>query len=102
MVGFSVFRGLGFGLFYASTVHLVHDLAPRAWGSTLQGVMNALAFGLAQLISRPAGGAIYDGLGPSAAFVTAGLAVLLAMALMGSGGWLLQRRQLLTAVAADR
>lgn len=88
MIGLSVFRGLGFGLFYATTVHLVHDLAPKAWGSTLQGIMNALAFGLAQLISRPAGGAIYDGLGPSAAFLGAGLTVAVGAALLGSAGWL--------------
>jgi MFS family permease len=86
MVAFSIFRGLGFGLFYASTVHLIHDLAPKAWGSTLQGIMNALAFGLAQLISRPAGGALYDSIGPSATFLAAGLTVLLGAALLGSGG----------------
>ncbi len=88
MIGFSVFRGLGFGLFYATTVHLIHDLAPRAWGSTLQGIMNALAFGLAQLISRPAGGAIYDSLGPSATYLAAGLTVVLGAAVLGSAGWL--------------
>lgn len=92
MVAFSLFRGLGFGLFYASTVHLIHELAPPAWRSTLQGVMNALAFGLAQLISRPAAGTIYDSIGPSAAFVTAGVTALLAMVLMGIGGWMLHRR----------
>jgi PPP family 3-phenylpropionic acid transporter len=102
MVGFSVFRGLAFGLFYAATVHLVHELAPKAWGSTLQGVMNGLAFGLAQLISRPAGGAIYDGLGPSSTFVAAGAAVLLAAALMGSAGFALGRRQALPLPAAER
>jgi nitrate/nitrite transporter NarK len=63
--------------------------------------MNALAFGLAQLISRPAGGAIYDGIGPSAAFVTAGVTALLAMALMGVGGGFLQRRQVVAAAVAD-
>lgn len=88
MIGFSVFRGLGFGLFYATTVHLIHELAPRAWGSTLQGIMNASAFGLAQLVSRPAGGALYDGLGPSATYLAAGLTVVLGAALLGSGGWL--------------
>jgi nitrate/nitrite transporter NarK len=65
---------------------LIHDLAPKAWGSTLQGIMNALAFGLAQLISRPAGGALYDSIGPSATFLAAGLTVLLGAALLGSGG----------------
>jgi MFS family permease len=84
MIGFSVFRGLAFGLFYASTVHLVHEMAPKQWSSTLQAVMNALAFGLAQLISRPGSGAIYDSFGPSAAFVAAGGAVLVAMLIMGS------------------
>jgi MFS transporter, PPP family, 3-phenylpropionic acid transporter len=92
MVAFSLFRGLAFGLFYASTVHLIHELAPPAWRSTFQGIMNALAFGLAQLISRPAAGAIYDSIGPSAAFVTAGVTAVLAMLLMGIGAWVLRRR----------
>jgi PPP family 3-phenylpropionic acid transporter len=100
MVVFSLFRGLGFGFLYASTVHLIHELAPAAWRSTFQGIMNALAFGLAQLISRPAGGLIYDGAGPSAAFVAAGITALLAIALMGTGARLLRDKTYPVAVPA--
>jgi PPP family 3-phenylpropionic acid transporter len=84
MLVFSGFRGLAYGLFYAGTIRLLSRRAPPEWASTLQGIMNALAMGLAQLIARPLAGGIYDNLGPSAVYVACTIAVGMAMLLMGS------------------
>lgn len=77
-------KGLGFGLFFVSTVRLIHQRAPAGWSSTLQAVMNALAFGLAQLLAGPTSGAIYDALGPKAVFAGCGIGVGLAAVIVGT------------------
>jgi MFS transporter, PPP family, 3-phenylpropionic acid transporter len=60
----SVVRGLGFGLFYVSTIRMLNERAPAEWAATVQGISNATAYGLGQLITRPLGGRIYDVFGP--------------------------------------
>ncbi|MCI0581223.1 MAG: MFS transporter [Chloroflexi bacterium] len=81
---FAVIRGLGFGLFYVTTVRLVTERTPEAWSSTTQAALIAGAFGLAPLIAGPIGGAIYDALGPTAVFAAGSAAVALAALLLVS------------------
>jgi PPP family 3-phenylpropionic acid transporter len=75
--------GLGFGLFFITTVQLLDARAPAGHSATLQGIMNAGAWGLAPLISGPAGGFLYDTFGPASVFaVSAGLTVLALLVLL--------------------
>jgi PPP family 3-phenylpropionic acid transporter len=75
---FAVMKGLGFGLFFVTTVRLVAERAPEAWSSTAQAALIAAMFGLAPLIAGPLGGLVYDSLGPSAVFLGGSAAVGLA------------------------
>jgi PPP family 3-phenylpropionic acid transporter len=68
-------KGLGFGLFFVSTVRLVDARAPEAWSSTAQALLSAGIFGVAPLIAGPLGGAIYDSLGVAAVFLMGAAAV---------------------------
>ena len=60
----AVLRGIGYGLFYVGTIRFLNERAPAEWSATVQGIMNATAYGLGQLITRPLGGRIYDLFGP--------------------------------------
>jgi PPP family 3-phenylpropionic acid transporter len=71
-------KGLGFGLFFVSTVRLVDARAPEEWSSTAQAMLSAGIFGVAPLIAGPLGGAIYDSLGVAAVFLVGATAVGLA------------------------
>jgi PPP family 3-phenylpropionic acid transporter len=82
---FSVFKGLGFGLFFTSTVRLITQRAPEDWASTAQSLMSVGMFGLAPLIAGPLGGAIHDHIGPAAIFGLGALALVLAGAVVGLG-----------------
>jgi MFS family permease len=77
---FGVIRGLGFGLFLASTVTLLNDNAPPGWASTVQSLREAGMFGLAPLLVAPVAGLLYDHWGAAApcwlAVASAGLAIL--------------------------
>lgn len=75
---FAVMKGLGFGLFFVTTVRLVAERAPEAWSSTAQAALIAAIFGLAPLIAGPVGGMVFDALGPAAVFVGGSAAVGLA------------------------
>jgi PPP family 3-phenylpropionic acid transporter len=75
---FAVMKGLGFGLFFVTTVRLVAERTPEAWSSTAQAALIAAMFGLAPLIAGPLGGMVYDSLGPSAVFLGGSAAVGLA------------------------
>lgn len=68
-------KGMGFGLFFVSTVRLVDARAPEAWASTAQAALSAGVFGLAPLIAGPLAGAIYDSLGVAAVFLVGATAV---------------------------
>jgi PPP family 3-phenylpropionic acid transporter len=74
----SLFSGLGFGLFFVTTVRLINDRAPPEWLSTAQSLLGSTAFGAASLIGGLLGGRIYDAWGPSALFAGAFLMSLLA------------------------
>ena len=77
---FGIIRGLGFGLFLASTVTLLNDNAPVAWSSTVQSLRDAGMFGLAPLLVAPVAGLLYDRWGVAAPFwlavASAGLAMI--------------------------
>jgi PPP family 3-phenylpropionic acid transporter len=80
LLAFSLLRGLGYGLFYVGTVHFLNARAPHGWAATVQGIMNATAYGLGQLISRPLAGRIFDVYGPRVLYVVcASLSVLAAL-----------------------
>jgi MFS family permease len=64
-----VIQGLGFGLFFPTTVRLVSEWGPPEWTSTSQGIMNAGLWGLAPLVAAPVGGVVYDAFGPVAVFL---------------------------------
>jgi MFS transporter, PPP family, 3-phenylpropionic acid transporter len=84
-------KGLGFGLFYVSTVRLVNARAPREWSATVQSMLTAGMFGLAPLLAAPLAGTLYDVIGPAAVFVSASMAVALAaLVVMAAAvrGWL--------------
>jgi MFS transporter, PPP family, 3-phenylpropionic acid transporter len=83
LLSFSVLRGMGYGLFYVGTVRVITDRTPPEWSATVQGTMNATAFGLAQLISGPVAGRIYDSAGPVAVYIACVAVVGVAIVLLG-------------------
>jgi PPP family 3-phenylpropionic acid transporter len=84
----SAVRGLGFGLYFVSTVRSLDNRVPEEWSSSVQGIMNAGALGLAPLIATPIAGELYDQWGAPAVFwFSAGLAGLAVVVL----GWALAR-----------
>ena len=78
----SVLRGLGYGLFYVGTIRFLNERAPVEWSATVQGIMNATAYGLGQLITRPLGGRIFDAFGPRALYLFCSLLVAAAASIM--------------------
>ncbi len=70
---FSILKGLGFGLSFTSTVHLLTERTPDEWASTAQSLLTVGLMGLAPLIAAPLGGRIHDVVSPTAVF---GLGVL--------------------------
>lgn len=78
----SVLRGLGYGLFYVGTIRFLNARAPAEWSATVQGIMNATAYGLGQLITRPLGGKIYDSFGPRVLYLFCAALVAIAAFIM--------------------
>jgi MFS family permease len=82
-----IVKGLGFGLFYVSTVRLLTERTPEHWASTIQSILITSAFGLAPLLASPLGGEIYDRFGPKTIFLgtsllVAGAALILLIAII--------------------
>jgi PPP family 3-phenylpropionic acid transporter len=71
----AIFKGLGFGLCWVSTIRLSNERTPDHWASTVQSVITASFFGIAPLMASPLGGEIYDHFGPKAVFLCASLLV---------------------------
>ena len=71
----AIFKGLGFGLCWVSTIQLSSERAPSNWASTVQSVISASFFGIAPLMASPLGGEIYDHFGPRSVFLCASLLV---------------------------
>lgn len=76
---FGAIRGIGFGLFFISSVQLINSLAPAEWLSTAQSLRQACTFGLAALIAGPLGGWLYDIATLQIVFILAAGAFLLAV-----------------------
>jgi PPP family 3-phenylpropionic acid transporter len=87
LVGLSVLKGFGYGLWFTVTIRLLTKRTPEEWASTAQSLLTICLFGLAPLVAGPIGGWIHDTIGPSAVFG-------LAAASMGMAGvvMLLARR----------
>jgi MFS family permease len=86
----SVVRGCGYGLFYVGTIRFLNERAPAEWSATVQGISNATAYGLGQLITRPLGGRIYDVFGPRVLYLFCasmlGVAAMVMAAMVRAGG----------------
>jgi PPP family 3-phenylpropionic acid transporter len=85
LIMFGLVRGVGFGLFLASTVQVMDERAPAAWKSTVQSLREAGMFGLMPLFAAPLAGAVYDRWGPEAVFLIAAAATgVAALVLVGA------------------
>jgi PPP family 3-phenylpropionic acid transporter len=71
----AMIKGLGFGLFWVSTIRLTNERTPESWASTVQSILTASSFGLAPLLASPLSGELYDRFGPKAVFVCGSLLV---------------------------
>ena len=80
---FGIFKGLGFGLLFTTTVRIIHERAPEEWSATAQSLMTVGMFGLAPLISGPLGGLLYDAISPRSVFVVGLIALALAAVTIG-------------------
>jgi len=72
-------KGIGFGLFYVSSIRIITRRTPETWSSTAQAIFNICGFGLAPLIAAPIGGEIFDRFGPENLFLFASFAAGLAI-----------------------
>jgi PPP family 3-phenylpropionic acid transporter len=68
-------KGMGYGLFYVSSVWFISNRVPEDWGSTVQALFSVSAFGIAPLLSSPIGGEIFDRFGPANIFLTDSLII---------------------------
>jgi len=69
-----VLKGVGFGLFFVTTVGLIDEIAPDHWKATAQSVVVAAGWGLGPLLATLVGGVVFDVWGPASVFlVSAGL-----------------------------
>ncbi len=75
-------KGLGFGLFFTTTVRLVNERAPAEWSATAQALVTVGMFGLAPLVAGPLGGWVHDAVGPPAIFIGACAAIGCAVLVM--------------------
>jgi PPP family 3-phenylpropionic acid transporter len=78
LLGLSIFRGFGFGLWFTVTIRLLTKRTPEKWASTAQSLLTICLVGLAPLVAGPLGGWVHDSISPSAVFGFA--AAFLAMA----------------------
>jgi MFS family permease len=78
----AVLRGLGYGLFYVGTIRFLNERAPAEWSATVQGIMNATAYGLGQLITRPLGGRVFDVFGPRVLYLLCATLISMAAVIM--------------------
>jgi PPP family 3-phenylpropionic acid transporter len=77
---FSILKGIGYGLNFTISVHILTERTPAEWASTAQSFLAIGWMGLAPLIASPLGGLIYDAISPAAVFglglITVGLGAL--------------------------
>lgn len=85
LVLLGILRGLGFGLFFPTGVALAARRTGK-WAATAQAALAAATFGLAPLLANPAGGALFDAVGPASVFrAGAGAVGLAALLMIGAG-----------------
>jgi len=82
MLGFAVFKGIGYGFFYITTISLVDKIAPKELKATAQSIVFAAGWGLGPMLAMLAGGMIFDLWGPQIVFRMSALLVLLAILLL--------------------
>lgn len=80
---FSILKGMGFGLYFTTTVRLITERTPDEWAATAQSLMSVCYFGLAPLIAGPVGGLIDDTFGPATIFILGFATLLLAILVLG-------------------
>mgnify|MGYP001344919143 CR=1 FL=1 len=56
----AILKGVGYGLFFVTIVHLINQRTPDAWKSTAQAIMGACFVGLAPLFTSALTGYIFD------------------------------------------
>jgi MFS family permease len=78
LLGLGILKGLGFALYFVSTVRLMDERVPPELASTVQALNAAGAWGLAPLIANPLNGVLYDVLGVRAVY--AGCTALMILA----------------------
>lgn len=78
LLGLAILKGLGFALYFVSSVRLMDERVPPELASTIQALNAAGAWGLAPLVANPLNGALYDALGVRAVY--AGCTVLMLLA----------------------
>jgi PPP family 3-phenylpropionic acid transporter len=79
----SLFSGLGFGLFFVTTVRLINDRAPPEWLSTAQSLLGSTSFGVSSLVGGLVGGLVYDAWSPPALYAGALVMAILASSIIG-------------------
>lgn len=61
LLGLSILKGMGFGLFFVATVYTVHKRTPPSWSATaLSIVLGVATLGLARLVGSSLSGFLYD------------------------------------------
>lgn len=80
---FSVFKGLGYGLWITLTIRMITQRTPDEWASTAQSLITVSIFGLAPLVANPLGGWLNDAFGTRSVYwLGVGGLVLAAMILI--------------------
>jgi len=64
----TILKGLGYGLWFPTTVKLVVEHSPDEWAATSQSLLAICMFGLAPIVAGPVGGWIHDVISPGAVF----------------------------------
>ncbi|MBK8984958.1 MAG: MFS transporter [Chloroflexi bacterium] len=91
LLAVSTLKGVGYGLFFVTIVHLINQRTPDAWKSTAQAIMGACFVGLAPLFSSAITGYVFDRWGGMVMFggtATFTLAAIALMLLALARGWL--------------
>jgi len=74
---FTIFKGLGFGLWSITTIRLLVERTPDEWAATAQSLLTLCLFGISPLIAGPLGGWVHDAISPAAVFGLAVISLLL-------------------------
>jgi len=87
----AILKGVGYGLFFVTIVHLINQRTPDAWKSTAQAIMAACFVGLAPLFTSALSGYVFDEWGGLVMFTGTATFSIVGIALMVlalARGWL--------------